>query len=147
MIPKDGGNKLHGDLFLGWVNSRFVGSNVDQKLVARGLSGQSAVDKIQDFDGSLGGPFIKNKLWFLLSGRKQQTYQASPLCVENGNPCIDRSRIYTGQFRLTYQMNAKNKFSVMWMRDFKRAEDEAVTNTGNGVAANFWATTQRTPAM
>jgi hypothetical protein len=25
MVPKDGGNRLHGDLFLGWVNSNFVG--------------------------------------------------------------------------------------------------------------------------
>src|SRR5713226_527831 len=54
MVPKDGGNQFHGDLFLGWVHSKFVGSNVDQKLVARGLTGQSAVDKLEDFDGSLG---------------------------------------------------------------------------------------------
>jgi hypothetical protein len=41
MVPKDGGNQFHGDLFLGWVNSSFVGSNVDQALTARGLVGQS----------------------------------------------------------------------------------------------------------
>src|SRR5713101_2902663 len=68
MVPKDGGNELHGDLFLGWVNSSFVGSNVDQKLIARGVSGQSTVDKIEDFDGSLGGPIKRDKLWFLLNG-------------------------------------------------------------------------------
>src|SRR5262249_18967314 len=43
MVPKDGGNRFHGDLFLGWVNSSFVGSNVDQNLVQRGLNGQFAV--------------------------------------------------------------------------------------------------------
>src|SRR5438445_264574 len=95
----------------------------------------------------LSGPLVKDKLWFPLSGRKQQTYQVSPLCVNNGSPCIDRYRIYTGHFRLTWQANAKNKFSAMWMRDFKRTEDEAVTNTTNGVAASFQATTQRIPAM
>src|SRR5262249_44915277 len=73
MVPKDGGNELHCDLFLGWLNSKFVGSNVDQKLIARGLTGQSAVDKIEDYDGSLGGAIKKDKLWFLLTGRKQAT--------------------------------------------------------------------------
>jgi hypothetical protein len=147
MIPKDGGNALHGEFFGAYIPSQFVGTNLDSTLIARGIAQQSAITQIQDFDGSLGGPFIKDKLWFLLSGRKQQTYQKSPLCVNNGSPCIDRSRIYTGHLRLTYQANAKNKFSAMWMRDFKRTEDEAVTNTGNGVAANFLATTQRIPAM
>jgi hypothetical protein len=147
MIPKDGGNALHGEFFGAYIPSQFVGTNLDANLVARQISQQSAITQIQDFDGSLGGPFIKDRLWFLLSGRKQQTYQQSPLCQNNGSPCIDRSRIYTGHFRLTYQANAKNKFSAMWMRDFKRTEDEAVTNVTNGVAANFLATTQRIPAM
>src|SRR5213594_328366 len=68
MVPKDGGNQLHGDLFVGWLYSKFVGSNVDEKLIARGVAGQSAVDKIEDFDGSLGGAIKKDKLWFLLTG-------------------------------------------------------------------------------
>ena len=147
LVPKDGGNNLHGEFFGAFAPSQFVGTNLDANLLARGIGAQSAITQLQDFDGSLGGPIKRDKLWFLLSGRKQQTYQQSPLCANNGVPCIDRSRIYTGHLRLTYQMNAKNKFSAMWMRDFKRTEDEAVTNTGNGVAANFLATTQRIPAM
>ena len=147
LVPKDGGNTMHGEFFGSFVPSAFVGTNLDSNLLARGIAQQSAITNVQDFDGSLGGPFIKDKLWYLLSGRKQQTYQQSPLCSNNGSPCVDRSRIYTGHFRLTYQMNSKNKFSAMWMRDFKRTEDEAVTNTANGVAANFNATTQRIPAM
>lgn len=147
MVPKDGGNRFHGEFFGAYTPSQFVGTNLDANLIARGASAQSAITQLQDFDGSLGGPIKKDKLWFLLSGRKQQTYQQSPLCVNNGSPCIDRSRIYTGHLRLTYQANARNKFSAMWMRDFKRAEDEAVTNVGSGVAANFNATTQRIPAM
>ena len=147
LVPKDGGNTLHGEFFGAYVNHSFVGKNLDSTLIARGITVQPGINQIEDFDGSLGGPFVKDKLWFLLSGRKQQTYQVSPLCVNNGSPCIDRSRIYTGHFRLTWQANAKNKFSAMWMRDFKRTEDEAVTNTTNGVAADFQATTQRIPAM
>src|SRR5260370_19072042 len=71
MVPKDGGNKLHGDLFLGWVNSKFVGSTADQRLFPRGVTGQSAVDKIEDLAGSLGAAIKKDKLWFLCAGRKR----------------------------------------------------------------------------
>ena len=147
LVPKDGGNVMHGEFFGSYVPSSFVGTNLDSKLIARGIGQQSAITNVEDFDGSLGGPFINDRLWYLVSGRKQQTYQKSPLCSNDGIPCEDRSRIYSGHIRLTYQMNAKNKFSAMWMRDFKRTEDEAVTNTANGVAVNFNATTQRIPAM
>src|SRR5215472_2918114 len=147
LVPKDGGNNLHGEFFGAYTPSQFVGTNLDSNLMARNIGAQAAITQLQDFDGSLGGPIKKDRLWFLLSGRKQQTYQQSPLCLNNGSPCVDRSHIYTGHLRLTYQANAKNKFSAMWMRDFKRTEDEAVTNVTNGVAANFLATTQRIPAM
>jgi hypothetical protein len=91
MVPKDGGNQFHGDLFLGWVNHNFVGTSIDQKLINRGVTGQSTVNKIEDFDGSLGGPIKKDKLWFLLTGRKQLTnLQSAGSFFSNGQPGIER---------------------------------------------------------
>src|SRR2546428_432250 len=120
MVPKDGGNQLHGDLFLGWVHSNFVGDNIDKKLIARGVSGQFAVDKIQDFDGSVGGAFKKDKLWFLVTGRKQATnLRSSGSFFSAGRPGIERDTLYTGTFRLTWQANPKNKVSAMWTRMFQ----------------------------
>src|SRR5262249_16784012 len=49
-VPKDGGNEFHGDLFLGYVPSSFVGNNITSGLTARGVTGQSAVNKLEDFD-------------------------------------------------------------------------------------------------
>ena len=128
MIPRDGGNTLHGNLFLSYVPSSFVGSNVDAALKARGLSGASAVNRIEDFDGSLGGPIKRDKLWFLLSGRKQLTFvQAANSFYLDGSPGIERSYIYSGALRLTYQINSKNKFAAMWTRDWKTKENDVVT--------------------
>lgn len=144
VVPKDGGNDFHGDFFGAYIPSQLVGSNLDSTLTARGVAAQPKITQIQDFDGSLGGPIQKDKLWFLISGRKQLTYQQSPLCKNtDGSPCVDRSYIYTGHLRLTYQLNSKNKLSAMWLRDFKTAQDEVVTNTLNGVAATLGASTQR----
>jgi hypothetical protein len=131
MIPKDGGNDFHGGLFLGYVPSRFVGSNVTPALKARGLTGQSAVTKLEDFDGNLGGPIKRDKLWFLIGGRKQLSFvQSAGSFYPDGSPGIEKSYIYTGDARLTYQLNARNKFSAMWIRDWKTKENDVVTGAG-----------------
>ncbi len=149
MIPKDGGNEFHGDLFLGYVPSKFVGSNVDSTLTARGVAGQSAVNKLEDFDGSLGGPIKKDKLWFLMSGRKQLSYiQSAGSFYLNGDPGIERSYIYTGAMRLTYQINSKNKLALMWTRDFKTKENDVVTGSGGLSDVNpLVSSLQRYPVM
>ncbi len=137
MVPKDGGNQLHGDLFLGWVHSNFVGDNIDKKLIARGVSGQFAVDKIQDFDGSVGGAFKKDKLWFLVTGRKQATnLRSSGSFFSDGRPGIERDTLYTGTFRLTWQANPKNKVSAMWTRMFKSISADIVSSLF-GLGANM----------
>jgi Carboxypeptidase regulatory-like domain len=129
MVPKDGGNQFHGELFLGWVDSHFVGTNVDQRLIARGLTGQSAVNKIEDFDGSIGGPIKRDKLWFLLTGRKQLTnLQSAGSFFSNGSPGIEVDKIYTGTARLTWQINPKNKFSAMWSRMWKSISADIVSS-------------------
>jgi hypothetical protein len=131
LIPKDGGNEFHGQLFLGYVPSQFVGTNVTSALTARGLTGQSAVNRIEDFNGSLGGPIIKDKLWFLVGGRKQLSFvQSAGSFYPDGSPGIEKSYIYTGDIRLTYQINAKNKVSAMWIRDWKTKENDVVTGAG-----------------
>src|SRR6266852_166931 len=129
MVPKDGGNQFHGELFLGWVNSSFVGTNVDRKLIDRGITGQSAVNKIEDFDGSIGGPIKKDRLWFLLTGRKQITdLQSAGSFFSNGSPGIEADKLWTGTARLTWQINPKNKFSAMWQRVWKYISADIVSS-------------------
>ncbi|PYR26654.1 MAG: hypothetical protein DMF98_08330, partial [Acidobacteria bacterium] len=129
MVPKDGGNQFRGDVFLGWVNSGFVGNNIDQKLIARGVTGQSAVNKINDFDGSLGGPIKKDKLWFLMTGRKQLTnLQSAGSFFADGSPGIERDSLTTATGRLTWQINPKNKFSAMYSRMWKAISADLVSS-------------------
>ena len=147
-VPRDGGNEPHGNLFLGWIPSRFVASNIDQTLRNRGVTGQSAVRKIEDFDGSLGGPFKKDKLWFLLSGRKQLTFvQAANSFYLNGQPGVERSYIYSGGLRLTYQINSRNKFAAMWTRDWKTKEQDVVTGGQVADVNPLVSSLERSPKM
>src|SRR5262249_7381741 len=120
MIPKDGGNLFHADSFFGWVHSGFVGANVDQRLFARGWAGHTRTDKINTFNGSLGGPIKKDKLWFLVTGRRQLTnLQSAGSFFSDGSPGIERDKLDTLTGRLTWQVSPKNKFSGMYSRIWK----------------------------
>ncbi len=147
-VPKEGGNTLHGNLFLGYIPGKFVGSNIDAGLLARGVTGQSAVKRLEDFDGSLGGPVKRDKLWFLLSGRKQLTYvQAANSFYLNGQPGVEQSYIYSGGLRMTYQINSKNKFTAMWTRDWKTKENDVVTGGQTADVNPLVSSLERRPKM
>ena len=122
MVPRDGGNKYHTDIFLSGSdgNGLWQASNLNANTTARGLTQQDKVLKIEDFDGSFGGPLIKDKLWFNMTGRDQTTFtQAGASTYPNGAPGIQDGYIYAGSFRLTYQLNQKNKFSAFYTRNWK----------------------------
>src|SRR5271170_4362344 len=76
LIPKDGGNQFHVSLFGGLSGGSdfWQATNLDNKLIARGLSGQDKTVKIEDYDGSFSGPIQKDKLWFVMTGREQITF-------------------------------------------------------------------------
>ena len=146
LVPKDGGNAFHGQLFAGGSNGSWQSSNVDPNLTARGLTGQDAIVKITDFDGSFGGPIIKNKLWFMLTGRSQTTFtQAANSTYPDGSPGIQDGGIYAGSLRLTYQLNAKNKFTIFETRNWKYKAHEILDGGQTGIPADpSTASTQRT---
>jgi hypothetical protein len=135
LVPKEGGNKYHVDFFGGGSGGSnfWQGNNLDKTTALRGLSGQDKTTKIEDFDGSFGGPIKTDKLWFLLTGRRQVTFtQAGASKYPNGAPGIQDGYIYAGSFRLTYQANAKNKFSAFWLRNWKYKAHEIVDGGQEG---------------
>src|SRR5262249_30889938 len=115
MVPKDGGNQFHLDSFLGCVNSGFVGTNIDQNLINRGVTRQSAVNKINDVECWLGGHVKRDKLWFLgTGGRQRSNLQSAGSFICDGSRGIERDKLDTITGRLTWQISPKNKFSGMY---------------------------------
>jgi hypothetical protein len=126
-VPKEGGNSLRVSFFGTGANSSFQGNNYSDALKARGLTQPNSLKKAYDFNGSAGGPIVKDKLWFFLSARKQlnDTYFAGVYYNLNaGDPTKwTYAPDYTHQAdtfirqpdvngRVTWQATAKNKFSV-----------------------------------
>ena len=123
-IPKDGGNTFHADLFLSGTGQGglWQANNLTQGLVNRfkAFGAQPSVNSIihiEDFNGTVGGPIIKDRLWFLGSYRYQSTYD-SPAGVFNPDktPGVEDQYIKQGVLRLSWQIDSKDKFSGTYDR-------------------------------
>jgi outer membrane receptor protein involved in Fe transport len=78
-ITKSGGNKFSGGLnFYGEGGSFLTGDNLDDKLRSQGITKGSAPIKNLEYGGSLGGPILKDRLWFFGNLRWLDSENAQP---------------------------------------------------------------------
>jgi hypothetical protein len=155
MIPRQGGNTFKGTFFATAVNSWFQGNNYTQDLVNRGLKTPNSIDAESDINPGIGGPLRQDKLWFYLSGRWVHTanfvggifnnlnagnpnnyaYLIDPTNQSASNRGINNSAQRSANVRLTWQADAKNKFSV-FVDDQGRCQCANVNGTTSPEAAN-----------
>jgi hypothetical protein len=70
-VPKTGGNSVHGSFFSSGSNSGIQGDNFTDELKAAGLVAPSSLQKAWDVNASVGGPLMKDKLWYFGTARTQ----------------------------------------------------------------------------
>jgi hypothetical protein len=122
LIPKDGGDLLHGSGFLGGSADSWhlQSKNVDDALKARGLQTGSRVQHLYDLNGSAGGPLIKSKLWWFGSVRRQETFVEMPNTFKNdGTPGVEDAWISSYVVRGTWQATPRNKLALTYQRNYK----------------------------
>ena len=140
IVPKEGGNQFKFIATGLYTNSKLESSNLDDALRSRGLLTANKTNKIFDNAASVGGPILKDKIWFFGAARSwgmarqfaglfwnkgQNTLLSPPGAdkeVVKYDPWIDRpfdSRSgrwewydsYLG--RVTWQPTPKNKFNFL----------------------------------
>ena len=123
IIPKDGGNRFSGSGFFNFANDKLQGGNVDDTLRAQGIQTADSILKIYDTSAALGGPIMKDKLWFFTAHRfwgyqqiRTNTFYESDQSTFVFTPDLNRPGTETQQnessdIRLTWQMSPKNKLS------------------------------------
>jgi hypothetical protein len=129
VVPRTGGNTFTGSFFFSGANSAMQGSNFTQELRDAGLRDPNELIKTWEVNGALGGPLIRDRLWFFFSTKNQGTrlYVSGMYYNKNAGdpnawtyePDLDRRAIYDGTWinvplRLTWQATPRNKFNIFW---------------------------------
>jgi hypothetical protein len=121
VVPKTGSNNVRGEAIYsvtgkGYWNG-FTSSNITPDLRAQGIT-DPTLRGLQDVDGNVGGPFLKDRFWWFGSFRNYRTIEATPgYSVVNSdgsltNPFLANLRNYTASSK--YQVNKDNQLSVFW---------------------------------
>ena len=136
MIPKDGGNTFSGGFYSNFAHPSWLANNINQDLVDRGITGgrDGGVRSDQSWSvaPSLGGPIVRDKLWFFLSYslRRGSLFPAGLFHNEDTSalsyvpdldrPSRDRTDNYEVSGRFTWQATSKDKVGVYWLNNHSR---------------------------
>jgi hypothetical protein len=127
MIPKDGGNVVSGSIFMGGTDGAWQSDNVNDEMRAQNFTSANGIAHIQNFNGSMGGPLLRDKLWFFISARHISTDELVGNVPEHiVAPDGQLIRSTLDQYirdvlgRVTWQMSTKNKLAVFFERTWKR---------------------------
>ena len=129
IVPRSGGNTRSGQAYLSGVSSGMVGSNYSDALKNAGLSTPGTLVKQWDFTGGVGGPIVKDRVWYYVTARDEGQWRTIPGVFPNKNandpsqwlyqPDTTRTAQGAESFQLfsarfTAQASPRNKFNVHW---------------------------------
>jgi hypothetical protein len=133
-IPKEGGNSFSGSFFGAQTGASFQNSNFTADLQAQGLRAPNSLKHLHDYNGSAGGPLVKDRLWFYSSARFQLSQSYIAGLWENSNAGDASKWLYAADLsrqtfsslrsntintRVTWQESPRNKFNVYYDQSFR----------------------------
>jgi hypothetical protein len=138
LIPREGSNSLRGSMFAFYVTDEWQADNLSQDLKNRGLLEPNRTRRAYDFNPSLGGPILRDQLWFYTSARWQEGSSYVGGVYENRNAgdatkwTVNQDLSKQGVFfvrhnsanvRLTWQAAQKHKISVFYDNQWRTWDD------------------------
>ncbi len=123
MVTRSGGNELHGDAAL-----YFTGGGLSASNTPEGFAGARKTDRYLDASVSLGGPLVRDKLWYFVSGEEVREdidpyFEAAAPQSERGQEETQLSR-YLG--KLTYQATTNRRLVFLLDYDGKKVEHRGI---------------------
>lgn len=121
-VFKSGGNQFKGLVATFYQNDNLQSNNLDDDLRSRGVTTNGApLDYLWDVTGQLGGPIIKDRIWFFNAVRN---YRVMPFVLNcflpDGSQCTNESTLQNYDVKVSGQIDAQNRLSFLyaWGRKF-----------------------------
>jgi hypothetical protein len=129
IVPRSGGNTVKGQIYLSGVPPAWVNSNYDDDLKTRGLAAPGKLLKQWDETFGVGGPILKDRIWYYGTYRDEGQHRSIPGVFPNlnaGDPTKweylpDTTKEARGaesfqlaSVRLTAQVTRRNKINYHW---------------------------------
>lgn len=117
MMLKSGSNEFHGTFSGELEKGGFQTTNVDDALLRRGYQvGSNKFTHLRDIYGDIGGPALKDKLWFYVSYRDGYSGNFIPgfISLKDGSPGVFNSTLQSPTVKLTYQLTNSMKIDTSW---------------------------------
>ena len=129
IVPRQGGNSLSGLFFVSGFSEGMQSSNYTPELQARGAIQPTPLTRVYDVNLAMGGPIVRDRLWYYMSVRVQGSRQNILNTFYNQNagnpnawtyvPDFSRPAFYDRTWenytpRITWQASSRNKFSFSW---------------------------------
>lgn len=124
LVPREGGNTFRSDTFFSAMTESWQSNNITPALQTAGLPTPTASEYMFDINPAAGGRIVRDRLWFFASGRLNHanllpagaTYFVPAAGNLGAAPGTEKgvNETYTDNFsfRLTYQINQKNKLTA-----------------------------------
>ena len=131
IIPREGGNTMSGNAYVGWTGIHLQTGNIDDSLRSQGMKTGNEIVYNEEINPSFGGPILRDRLWFFVSAQITKRYTAvantewpdTPLMREALPDLIGEQGIQEGwgrkpSLRLTGQITERMKMSAFMERSF-----------------------------
>jgi hypothetical protein len=125
IVTKGGGNRFSYFVFANGTSSSLLANNLDDNLRARGAATPAILSKVYDFNPGVGGPVVKDTLWFYAafrnSGSTEQPagafYAVDPYSLlftpdSSRGPATNPQWTRSFNGRITWQASQKNKVAL-----------------------------------
>jgi hypothetical protein len=116
MVTKSGSNELHGQAALYYLTAATQAGVKQPVFQGSPVPTGSPFNMTRDTSASLGGPVLRDRWWLFGSYRRYDLDQRI-LAVTNqaGVPVVDINHQTNTDLRSDWQINPKNKFSLIWL--------------------------------
>ena len=71
VVPRTGGNRVSGSVFFSGTGEGLQSSNYTEELRLAGLTAAIPLSKVYDLNGAVGGPIMRDRVWYFVNARTQ----------------------------------------------------------------------------